>query len=252
MFDQPAAILDLETTGKDPQTAKIVEISIVKVIPDGTKDIRTMKINPGIPIPQEAVDLHGITDEMVKDMPTFPQVARAIKEFLSDCKYIVTFNGNHYDLPLLVEEFTRAGVEWEYNDHLSIDACTIFKRKEERTLAAAVRFYLNREHEGAHGAESDTLATGDVLGAMLEKYPDLKEMAPEQLALYCNYDKRTIDIAGKFGYNEDGQVVFTFGKHEGTVATTQKAYLEWMVSPKATFTTDVVKHARRIIGEIFW
>ncbi len=252
MFDQPAAILDLETTGKDPQTAKIVEISVVKVMPDGTKDIRTMKVNPGIPIPEEASDVHGITDEMVKDMPTFPQLAKAIKAFIADCPYIVTFNGNHYDLPLLVEEFTRAGVEWEYSDHVSIDACTIFKRQEARTLEAAVRFYLNREHEGAHGAESDTLATWDVLQAMLEKYPDLKAMNPEELAKYCNYDKKAIDIAGKFGYNDEGQIIFTFGKHEGVVATTQKAYLEWMISPKATFSADVIKHAKRILGKIFW
>lgn len=250
MFDQPAAFIDLETTDKDPEVARIVEISIIKIMPSSGRDSRTMRLNPDIMIPKEASDIHGITDEMVKDQPRFAQIAKALIGHLADCSYLFHFNGNHYDMPVLVAEFHRAGVEWDYTKYLSIDACTIFKRKEERTLTAAVKFYLDKSHEDAHGAQADTEATIDVFAAQMDRYADLKQMTLEELALYSNYDKKAVDIAGKLYYNESNRVCISFGKHKDKdlyrVFKEDPRYFDWLLGPKCEMSKDFKNWIRRL------
>ena len=166
---------DLETTGTDTAHDRIVEISLIKVDPNGEKTIKTRRINPEIPIPAEASAIHHITDEDVKDCPTFKQIAKSLKAIIEGCDF-GGFNSNRFDLPLLVEEFMRAGVEVDFFRKAKyVDVQNIFHKKEERTLVAAYRFYCNKElGDAAHGAEADTLATYEVLLSQIERYSDLE------------------------------------------------------------------------------
>ncbi len=171
---KPLAFIDLETTGTNLACDRIVEIAVVRVNPDLTKQVKRKLINPEIPIPSGASDVHGITDEMVKEAPVFKQVANEIKQFLENCD-LGGYNSNRFDIPLLVEEFLRAGLEFEITTRKLLDVQKIYHQMEQRTLGAAYKFYCNKILEGAHGAEVDAAATSEILEAQLEKYPQLGE-----------------------------------------------------------------------------
>ncbi len=238
---EPIIYFDTETTGVDTKTDRIVSICLIKVV-NGEREIKKTLINPGIPIPKSATEVHAINDEMVKDAPTFKQISKGIYEFIKDFD-ICGYNSNFFDVPLLYNEFNRAGIIWDYSKIVFIDACTIFKRKEQRTLTAAVKFYLNKDHSEAHDAESDVLATIDVLQAQISNYSDIPNDRIG-LARYCNYDKDFCDIGGCFTKNELGDYIFNFGKNKGKKASEDKNYLEWM--NKQDFLPD----AKAIINQI--
>lgn len=228
---RPIIFFDLETTGVDVSRDRIVEISMIKIMPDGEEITRTRRLNPTIPIPAEATAVHGITDEDVKDQPTFAQVAKSLAQFVEGCDF-GGFNSNRFDLPVLAEEFLRAGVEVDLKRHRFIDVQNIFHKKEQRTLVAAYRFYCNRELEDAHSAEADTRATYEVLQAQLDRYDDLEN----DIDFLAEYSSRGnfADYAGMILYNEQGDEVFAFGKYKGRsvseVFGTDPGYYAWILN----------------------
>ena len=236
---------DLETTGTDTSRDRIVEISMVKVSPSGDKEIKTRRINPEMPIPAEASAVHHITDEDVKVCPPFKQIAKSLKAFMEGCDF-GGFNSNRFDLPLLVEEFLRAGVDVDFRNRRYIDVQNIFHKKEERTLVAAYRFYCDKDLTAAHSAEADTLATYEVLLGQLERYDDLENDA-DFLATYSSRGE-TADFAGRIAYNEEGKEIFTFGKYKGQVVsevfTAEPSYYDWMMKG------DFPQYTKKIITEI--
>lgn len=223
---KPYLYFDLETTGVDKVSDRIVEIAIVRF--DGNKrfEYQTL-INPTIPIPKGASDVHGITDADVKDKPTFLQIVKTIHNIFTGCD-IYGYNSNSFDILLLVTELARFGYSLDFEGVNFIDPCIIFKRKEERTLTAALQFYCNKSHDGAHGAMADVLATIEVLEAQKKHYAEFTTMPVEELNTYCNYDKPRADIAGCFAFNEVGEYILNFGKHKGQKAKDCKPYLQWM------------------------
>jgi DNA polymerase III subunit epsilon len=202
---------DLETTGINPNTDRIVEISWLKVFPNGTEECKTQRVNPGIPIPKEASEIHHITDEDVAGCPTFKEVGKRIARDFEGCD-IAGFNSNRYDIPLLAEEFLRNDIDIDLSKHHFIDVQVIFHKMEQRTLGAAYKFYCGKELEGAHGAEADTKATYEVLKAQLDKYPELINDIP-YLSEFSTQN-RNVDFAGKMVYNDKGVEVFNFGKYK--------------------------------------
>ena len=242
---RPLAIIDLETTGVNLGTDRIVEIAIVKIMPDEKKLIKRKLINPEIPISQVSVDIHGITNEMVKDAPTFRQVANELKQFLDHCD-LAGYNSNRFDIPMLVEEFLRIGMEFEGKGRRLLDVQKIFHMMEQRTLSAAYRFYCNKELEGAHGAEVDASATWEVLVAQVVKYPQLGTNL-ETILKYIG-EEQVVDFARRFVL-ENGVEVFNFGKYKGrSVAEVLKAepqYYDWMMKG------DFPLHTKQKLTEIF-
>lgn len=242
---RPIIFFDLETTGTDTSNDRIVEISMVKVAPDGEKTIKTRRINPQMPIPAEATAVHHITDEDVKDCPTFKQIARSLKQFMEGCDF-GGFNSNRFDLPVLAEEFLRAGVDIDLHNRKYVDVQNIFHKKEERTLVAAYRFYCNKDLEAAHSAEADTLATYEVLLSQLERYSDLEN----NIDFLADYSSRAkyADFAGRIGYNEAGEEIFTFGKYRNQsvaeVFKKEPSYYEWMMKG------DFPQYTKKVITEI--
>lgn len=242
---RPIIFFDLETTGTDTSNDRIVEISMVKVAPDGEKTIKTRRINPQMPIPAEATAVHHITDEDVKDCPTFKQIARSLKQFMEGCDF-GGFNSNRFDLPVLAEEFLRAGVDIDLHNRKYVDVQNIFHKKEERTLVAAYRFYCNKDLEAAHSAEADTLATYEVLLSQLERYSDLEN----NIDFLADYSSRAkyADFAGRIGYNEAGEEIFTFGKYRdqsvAEVFKKEPSYYEWMMKG------DFPQYTKKVITEI--
>ena len=242
---RPMVFFDLETTGTNISTDRIVEISVVKVMPDGEQIIRTRRINPEMPIPAEATAVHHITDEDVKDCPTFKQIARSLKQFMEGCDF-GGFNSNRFDLPVLAEEFLRAGVDIDLHNRKYVDVQNIFHKKEERTLVAAYRFYCNKDLEAAHSAEADTLATYEVLLSQLERYSDLEN----NIDFLADYSSRAkyADFAGRIGYNEAGEEIFTFGKYRdqsvAEVFKKEPSYYEWMMKG------DFPQYTKKVITEI--
>ena len=204
---RPIVFFDLETTGVDSAKDRIVEVSMIKIMPDGEEICKTRKLNPGMHIPEEATAIHGITDDDVKDCPTFAQVAKSLAQFLQGCDF-GGFNSNRFDLPLLVEEFMRAGVEGDFKRRRFIDVQNIFHKKEQRTLVAAYKFYCDRDLTEAHSAEADTRATYEVLQAQLDRYPDL-ENDVDALAEFSSRGA-SADYAGRTLSNEKGEEVFGF------------------------------------------
>lgn len=227
---RPLVIFDLETTGMNPGQDRIIEISLLKVFPEGQEELRTYRVNPTIPIQPQATAVHGITDEDVADKPTFKELASELNNFLKECDF-GGFNSNKFDFPMLVEEFFRAGIEFDVDKRKFIDAQRIFHFKEPRNLKAAYRFYCNLDLENAHSAEADTLATWAVLKAQLEKYDDI----PNDIeGLHRMSGQNNLaDLAGRFITADDGQVLFNFGKHKGKpvkkVLKEEPGYYNWMM-----------------------
>ena len=244
---RPIVFFDLETTGVDTAKDRIVEISMVKVMPDGEEIVKTRKINPGIHIPEEATAIHGITDEDVKDCPTFAQIARSLEQFIAGCDF-GGFNSNRFDLPMLVEEFMRAGIGVDFKRRRFVDVQNIFHKMEQRTLVAAYKFYCGKELDEAHSAEADTLATYEVLLAQLDRYPELKNEV-DYLAEFSSRGK-CADYAGRIVFDEKGVEVFSFGKHKGRsvaeVFRTEPSYYAWMMNGDFPLYTKKVITAIRL------
>ena len=240
---KPLAVFDLETTGTDVAKDRIVEMTVIKVMPDGSRDIKERRINPTISIPKEASDVHGITNEDVKDQPTFKSIAKSLADFLVDCD-LAGYNSNKFDVPLLVEEFLRAGVEFDVSDRNLVDVQNIFHKMEPRTLSAAYRFYCDKKLIGAHGATADTMATLEVLEAQMDRYAG-KEYEDDEGNITIpivndmdhlhEFSKRNnnVDLMGRIVLNDEGIEVFNFGKHRGVpveqVLTKEPGYYNWMM-----------------------
>jgi DNA polymerase-3 subunit epsilon len=235
---KPLAFIDIEATGSNVAIDRIVEIAIIKQLPDGSRTIKRKLLNPQIPIPQVVCDIHGITDEMVKDAPTFKQAAHEIKQFLDGCD-LSCYNAYRLDIPMLIEEFIRAGVEFEMRNRKLIDVQKIFHQMEQRTLAAAYKFYCNKSLDNAHSAEVDAAATAEILNAQLEKYPQLGNNIDSVLKAIG--EDNLIDFARRFIYDDKGKEVFNFGKHKGRpIADVLKAepqYYDWMMKGEFPMNT---------------
>lgn len=242
---KPLAVIDLETTGVNLGSDRIVEIAIVKIQTDGTRQIKRKLLNPEIPISQVSREMHGITNEMVKDAPTFKQVANEIKQFLDNCD-LAGYNSNRFDIPLLAEEFLRVGLEFDFNHRRLVDVQKIFHMMEQRTLSAAYKFYCNKNLEGAHGAEVDAVATWEILEAQLEKYPQLGNTV--ETIITCIGDDSIVDFARRM-IMENGVEVFNFGKHKGRsvveVLKAEPQYYDWMMKG------DFPMHTKVKLTEIF-
>lgn len=242
---KPLAFIDLETTGVNPGLDRIVEIAIVKILTDGTKSVKRKLINPEIPIPKGASDVHGITDEMVKDAPTFKQVAHELKQMLDGCDF-AGYNSNRFDIPLLMEEFLRAQVDFDMKNRKLLDVQTIYHKMEPRTLSAAYKFYCGKTLDDAHSAEADATATYEILEAQIEQYPELGNNVDSILKVIG--EDQVVDFARRFVL-ENGIEVFNFGKHKGRpVADVLKAepqYYDWMMKG------DFPQHTKQKLTEIY-
>ncbi len=228
---KPIIFFDLETTGTNITSDRIVEISVIKVMPDGKEIARTRRINPTIPIPAEATAVHHISDADVADEPTFKQVARSLAELFSGCD-IAGYNSNRFDVPMLDEEFRRAGIKFDFSKVKFIDVQTIFHKKEQRTLVAAYRFYCGKElGDLAHSADGDTRATYEVLKAQLDRYSDLPNDV-EALSEFSSQNNN-VDLIGRLIYNDKHQPVINFGKYRGRLAAevlrNDPGYYSWIL-----------------------
>jgi DNA polymerase III subunit epsilon len=246
---RPIAFFDLETTGLNVTTDRIVEISILKISPDGHEESKTMRINPTIPIDPKAIAIHGITDEDVKDAPTFTDIARSLAKDLEGCD-LAGYNSNKFDIPLLAEEFIRADVDFDMKKRRFIDVQVIFHKMEQRTLTAALKFYCDKNLENAHSAEADTRATYDVLLAQMERYEELSRDV-EQLSEFSAQTKNA-DFAGRIVYDENNVEVFNFGKHKGVpvekVFEKEPGYYNWMMNSDFPLYTKKVLTAIKLRG----
>ncbi len=244
---RPLCFFDLETTGVNVVTDRIVEIAILKLLPNGNKESKTWLVNPGMPIPKGASDVHGITDDKVADAPLFKQLSGEIHHYIKDCD-LAGFNSDRFDIPLLAEEFMRAEVDFDLNRHKTIDVQTIFHKMEKRTLGAALKFYCDKELINAHSAMADTEATCDVLLAQLERYDEL-ENNTAFLSAFSSH-KRTVDVAGFIVYNEHDEPAFSFGKHKGKtvneILEKEPGYFGWILNADFPLYTKKVLTALRL------
>ncbi len=227
---KPLAFLDIEATGANVATDRIVEIAIVKYLPDGNRTVKRKIINPQIPIPPAISEIHGITDEMVQHAPVFKAVAHEIKQFLDGCD-LACYNAYRLDIPLLAEEFIRADVDFDVRSRKLVDVQKIFHTMEQRTLSAAYKFYCNKTLEGAHGAEVDAAATAEILFAQIERYPQLGNNVDSIIKAVG--EENIIDFARRFTFDDKGIEVFNFGKHKGRpiadVLNAEPQYYDWMM-----------------------
>jgi DNA polymerase-3 subunit epsilon len=242
---KPLAIIDLEATGMNLSTDRIVEIAIVKVMPDGKKSIKRKLLNPEMPIPPVVTEIHGITDEMVKDAPTFKQAANEIKQFIDNAD-LAGYNSNRFDIPLLVEEFLRSSLDLDFKNRKLIDVQKIFHSMEPRTLTAAYKFYCNEALENAHSAEADAAATWEVLQSQVQRYPQLG-LTVESI-LKCIGEENLVDFARRM-IMDNGKEVFNFGKHKGRAVTevlkAEPQYYDWMMKG------DFPLHTKQKLTEVF-
>ncbi len=241
----PIVFFDLETTGINIATDRIVELSYLKIEPNGNESSKTMKINPTIPIPPETTAIHGITDDDVKDAPTFLSIAKSLARDIEGCD-LAGYNSNKFDIPLLAEEFLRADVDIDMTKRKFIDVQVIFHKMEQRTLGAAYKFYCDRDLENAHSAEADTKATYEILKAQLDRYPTLQnDMAA--LAEFSSHNKN-VDFAGRIIYNDKKVEVFNFGKYKGQsveeVLAKDPGYFGWLMNG------DFPLHTKKVITNI--
>ncbi|MGJ8737393.1 exonuclease domain-containing protein [Zobellia laminariae] len=228
---RPICFFDLETTGTNVAKDRIVEISVLKVYPNGNKESKTWLVNPEMEIPEEVVAIHGISNEKVANEPTFKELSRTIYAMIKDCD-LGGFNSDRFDIPLLAEEMLRAELDFDMKSMVSIDVQTIFHKMEKRTLVAAYKFYCDKDLTDAHSAEADTLATYEVLLSQLDKYPELENNV-KKLAEFSTH-RQFADFAGFLGYDEDGAEVFAFGKHKGRkvldVLEKEPGYFGWILN----------------------
>ncbi|EAQ42060.1 3'-5' exonuclease [Polaribacter sp. MED152] len=243
---KPIVFFDLETTGVNIATDRIVEISILKVFPNGNKESKTWLVNPEIEIPQGATDVHGITNEKVVTEPTFKELAGKVSEMIAGCD-LAGFNSNRFDIPLLAEELMRAGIDFDMQNRKAIDVQVIFHKKEQRTLSAGYQFYCGKELEGAHGAEADTNATYEILLAQVEKYDDIGNSV-DALSEFSTHGKRA-DFAGFILFNDENQEIFSFGKYKGRtveeVLTENPGYNNWIQNADfPLYTKKVLKQIK--------
>jgi DNA polymerase-3 subunit epsilon len=240
------AFIDLETTGINISTDRIVEIAIVKIIPDESKQVKRKLINPQIPIPHGATEVHGITDEMVKDAPTFKQVANEIKQFMDGCD-IGGYNSNRFDIPLLIEEFLRAGINFSIQGRKFVDVQKVFHMMEQRTLTAAYKFYCNKNLDDAHSAEADATATWEILQAQVERYSQLGNTI-ESIVKFTGEDD-IVDFARRI-IRVNGIEIFNFGKHKGKpvmqVIKEEPQYYDWMM--RGDFAMDTKQKLTEILN----
>lgn len=226
----PLVFFDLETTGVNITKDRIVELSYIKVMPNGTEIKKTIRVNPEMHIPESATALHHITDEDVKDKPTFKEIAKSLANDFEGCDF-AGFNSNRFDIPLLMEEFLRVGVNFDISKRKFIDIQTIFHKMEQRTLTAAYKFYCNKDLDNAHSANADTEATYEVLQAQLERYPNL-ENDVDFLSKFSSQN-RNVDLAGRIVLNDDNVEVFNFGKYKGQpvadVLKKDTGYFGWIM-----------------------
>jgi DNA polymerase-3 subunit epsilon len=241
----PLIFFDLETTGINLVKDRIVEISFVKVYPNGKEESKTRRINPGMPIPPESTAIHGITDDDIKDCPAFKEIARSLAAQIEGCD-LAGFNSNRFDIPMLAEEFLRADIDIDLNRRKFVDVQTIFHKMEQRTLSAAYKFYCDKDLENAHSAEADTIATYEVLKAQLDRYPTLQNDV-NYLSQYSSYNNN-VDFAGRLVYNDKKEEVINFGKYKGQLVTdvlkTDPSYYSWIMNG------DFTMHTKKMFTEI--
>lgn len=239
---KPIVFLDLETTGIEVSTDRIVELCLIRLEPNGNRQSLNMRINPERHIPEEASAIHGIYDKDVANCPTFREKAQELKNIFEGCD-LAGFNSNRFDIPLLAEEFIRAGVNIDLNSCRRVDVQNIYHKLERRTLVAAYKFYCDKDLENAHSALADTEATLEVLEAQLDHYPEVLENDIDFLAEYSSRDN-FVDFAGRFAYNEKGEEIVNFGKHKGRlvkdVLRIEPSYYNWMMQSDFTMNTKQV------------
>ncbi|MBI2282595.1 MAG: 3'-5' exonuclease [Bacteroidetes bacterium] len=243
---RPIAFVDLETTGVNISTDRIVEIAIVKILPDGSRQVKRKLINPEMPIPQASSDIHGITDEMVKDAPTFKQAANELKQFIESCD-LGGYNSNRFDIPMLIEEFLRIGMDFNIDGRKLVDVQKVFHMMEQRTLSAAYKFYCQKNLDGAHSAEVDAVATWEVLEAQVERYPQIGNTV-ESIVKFTGEDD-IVDFARRF-IKDKGVEIFNFGKHKGKpvvqVLKEEPQYYDWMM--KGDFAMNTKQKLTEILN----
>lgn len=242
---RPIAFIDLETTGINVSTDRIVEISILKISPGGKEEWMSAKINPEMPIPPKSTAIHGITDADVANAPTFREIAKNLAAFLEGSD-LAGYNAVKFDIPVLAEEFLRVNFDFTFRKRKYIDVQVIFHKKEQRTLAAAYLFYCNRNLENAHSSKADVAATFEVLKAQLDKYQDL-ENSVDKLADYSSFNN-IVDFAGRIILDENGAEIFNFGKHKGksveAVFNEEPSYYSWMMNG------DFPLYTKKVLTEI--
>ncbi len=259
---RPLIFFDIETTGINIVTDRIVEICILKVLPDESSDSKTYRINPTIPIPQYATAIHGITNEDIKDSPKFNDVAKEILAFIGNAD-LAGYNSLKFDIPILIEEFARAGVMFSIQGRKLIDVKNIFHKMEQRTLTAAYKFYCGKELSDAHSAEADTKATFEVLKAQIDRYADItlldknnKEYFPIRNDLQSLHDFSTmhnnVDLVGHIIFNDDHVEIFNFGKYKGEsvekIFQKEPQYFDWMMKADFPASTKQVITAIKLRG----
>lgn len=257
---RPLAFFDLETTGINVASDRIVEISILKINPDGRKEQLTRRVNPGVPIPPVASSIHGILDEHVRYEKCFADIAGELAKFLEHCD-LAGYNSNKFDIPILVEEFLRAGIDFDIRNRKFVDVQNIFHQMEQRTLKAAYKFYCEKELENAHSAEADITATYEILLAQLKKYEHTELTDPKgnkfkpvmnDVNQLHNFTQthRSADLAGRIIFNEKNQEIFNFGKHKGRlvedVLKEEPSYYSWMMNGDFPLYTKKVLTAIRL------
>jgi len=242
---KPLCFFDLETTGTDISNDRIVEIAILKLHPNGTQEKMEKRINPEIQIPFEVSQIHGITNEMVANSPTFKEESHKIYSFIKGCD-LAGYNSDRFDIPLLVEELLRAEVSFNFNNIKTVDVQTIFHKMEARTLTAALRFYCDEELSDAHSAQADAKATHDVLLAQLDRYDDLEP----NVDFLNNFSKRkkTADFAGFLVFDKSNEMCFGFGKHKGKkikdILENEPGYFGWVLN------ADFPRYTKKILTEV--
>ena len=256
---RPLAFFDLEATGSNIGIDRIVEISIIKLNPDGSEEVKTWRVNPGMPIPLESSLIHGIYDEHIKDEPEFKSLATAVAEFIGESD-LAGYNSNKFDIPMLMEEFLRSGINFDIDNRHFVDVQNIFHQMEQRTLKAAYTFYCQKEIINAHSAEADTRATMEVLLAQIEKYKDAefvdkkgvssKPIVNDIAALHKFTNLNSpVDFAGRMIFNEQGEELFNFGKHKGKkvedIFNIEPSYYSWMMQG------DFPLYTKRKLEEIY-
>lgn len=245
----PLVFFDLEATGLNIAKDRIVEISYVKVYPNGKEETKTMRVNPEMPIPAESTAIHGISDEDVKNCPTFKQIAKSLAAEIKGCD-LAGFNSNRFDIPLLAEEFLRADVDIDLSRRKFVDVQTIYHKMEQRTLSAAYKFYCDKDLSNAHTASADTMATYEVLKAQLDRYPEVLKNDVNFLSEFSSFNNN-VDFAGRMVYNEKGEPVVNFGKYKGRrvvdVFDKDPSFYDWM--QKSDFTQDTKHQLDKIYKE---